>query len=40
MCYLWERGVQKQPHLVIAPKSTMSNWMLEFKRWTPHLRVV
>jgi SWI/SNF-related matrix-associated actin-dependent regulator of chromatin subfamily A member 5 len=30
----------KQPHLIIAPKSTISNWMKEFKTWAPHLRVV
>lgn len=23
------------PHVVIAPKSTLSNWMAEFKRWSP-----
>ena len=30
----------KDPHLIIAPKSTISNWMKEFKIWAPHLRVV
>lgn len=25
------------PHVVIAPKSTLSNWMGEFKRWCPSL---
>ena len=25
------------PHLVIAPKSTLSNWVGEFKRWCPSL---
>ena len=28
------------PHLVMVPKSTLSNWMNEFKRWCPDLRVV
>lgn len=28
------------PHLVIVPKSTLSNWMNEFKRWVPTLRAV
>lgn len=23
------------PHIVIAPKSTLANWMMEFKRWCP-----
>ena len=31
------RGVTG-PHLVIAPKSTLPNWMAEFKRWCPSLR--
>ena len=25
------------PHVVIAPKSTLSNWMSEFKRWCPKI---
>ncbi|XP_015795972.1 chromatin-remodeling complex ATPase chain Iswi-like [Tetranychus urticae] len=28
------------PHLVIAPKSTLTNWMNEFKRWCPSLNAV
>ena len=37
--YLKEaRGVDG-PHLVIVPKSTIGNWMNEFKRWCPSLRV-
>uniref|UniRef100_T1JJZ1 Chromatin-remodeling complex ATPase chain Iswi n=1 Tax=Strigamia maritima TaxID=126957 RepID=T1JJZ1_STRMM len=28
------------PHLVIVPKSTLHNWMAEFKRWCPSLRAV
>ncbi|KAK6173102.1 hypothetical protein SNE40_016626 [Patella caerulea] len=28
------------PHLVICPKSTLSNWVNEFKRWCPSLRTV
>ena len=23
------------PHIVIAPKSTLTNWMTEFRRWCP-----
>ena len=39
--YLWERKIARQtPHIVIAPKSTMSNWKLEFERWAPHFRVI
>ncbi|KAL1837091.1 hypothetical protein VTK73DRAFT_4827 [Phialemonium thermophilum] len=28
------------PHLIIAPLSTLSNWMDEFRRWTPSIPVV
>ncbi|XP_071127410.1 SWI/SNF-related matrix-associated actin-dependent regulator of chromatin subfamily A member 5-like [Mytilus edulis] len=28
------------PHLVIVPKSTLSNWMAEFKRWCPSMTAV
>lgn len=40
-CYLWESKQQRtEPYLVVAPKSTISNWMLEFSRWAPHFRTV
>jgi len=36
--YLHEfRGITG-PHLVIVPKSTLHNWMNEFKRWCPVIR--
>lgn len=28
------------PHMVICPKSTLSNWMNEFKRWCPSIKAV
>jgi SNF2 family DNA or RNA helicase len=28
------------PHLVLVPKSTLPNWLNEFKRWVPVLKVV
>lgn len=28
------------PHVVIVPKSTLSNWMTEFKRWCPSLEII
>lgn len=30
----------KGPYLIIAPKSTLGNWDLEFKRWMPCCNVV
>ena len=41
--YLYEspiKDIKKQPHLIVAPKSTISNWLREFKLWAPFLRVV
>ncbi|KAI8920544.1 SNF2 family N-terminal domain-containing protein [Entophlyctis helioformis] len=32
------KGV-KGPHLIIVPSSTLENWLREFKRWCPALRV-
>jgi len=28
------------PFLVIVPLSTLSNWLLEFEKWTPSIIVV
>ncbi|KAG8747869.1 hypothetical protein FRC10_010488 [Ceratobasidium sp. 414] len=28
------------PHLIVVPNSTIVNWIREFERWTPHVRVV
>ncbi|KAK2716072.1 hypothetical protein QYM36_010596, partial [Artemia franciscana] len=28
------------PHIVIVPKSTLANWMNEFKKWCPSIRTV
>ena len=41
ICYLHETGKsQKRPHMIIGPKSTIPNWMKEFRVWAPQLRVV
>jgi SWI/SNF-related matrix-associated actin-dependent regulator of chromatin subfamily A member 5 len=28
------------PYLIVAPKTTLGNWMKEFKKWLPTCRVV
>ncbi|KAJ1311388.1 hypothetical protein OPQ81_009880 [Rhizoctonia solani] len=28
------------PHLIVVPNSTIVNWVREFERWAPHVRVV
>jgi SWI/SNF-related matrix-associated actin-dependent regulator of chromatin subfamily A member 5 len=40
MAYHWEFLRCQGPHLVCVPKSTLSNWMNELKRWCPCLRVI
>uniref|UniRef100_A0A7S0M6D0 Uncharacterized protein n=1 Tax=Cryptomonas curvata TaxID=233186 RepID=A0A7S0M6D0_9CRYP len=38
--YLTEFKDASGPHMVLAPKSTMSNWMKEFRKWLPDHRVI
>jgi len=38
--YLTEYKDSPGPHMVLAPKSTMSNWLKEFRKWLPDHRVV
>ena len=38
MGYLQETKGISGPHIVVTPKSTISNWMREIKRWCPTLR--
>ena len=40
LAYLRETRKITGPHLVIVPKSTVSNWMREFTRWCPSIRSV
>ena len=28
------------PFLVVVPNSTITNWVREFEKWVPHMRVV
>jgi len=38
--YLHEFQNCRGPHLVMVPKSTLSNWCNEFKRFCPVIRVL
>jgi SNF2 family DNA or RNA helicase len=40
MAYIYEKGDRNLPHLIIAPKSTIPNWMREFKKWAPFFEVI
>lgn len=40
LAYLKEFKGIKGPHLIISPKSTISNWLKEFAKWTPFFKVV
>ncbi|CAI8599568.1 unnamed protein product [Vicia faba] len=37
---LFEEGVSKHPHLVVAPLSTLRNWEREFATWAPQMNVI
>jgi len=38
--YLEESCNVKGPHLVLVPMTTLSNWINEFKRWLPSLKIL
>lgn len=40
LAYQYEFLNIQGPHLVVVPKSTLSNWMNELKRWCPSLRAI
>uniref|UniRef100_A0A6B2KXV6 Uncharacterized protein n=1 Tax=Arcella intermedia TaxID=1963864 RepID=A0A6B2KXV6_9EUKA len=39
LAHLWSKGIQG-PFLVVAPLSTLSNWVNEFQKWTPTIPVI
>lgn len=40
LVYMMEYANVNGPHLVVVPKSTLSNWMAEFHRWAPTLNAI
>lgn len=38
--YLCSEEHMTYPHLVVVPNSTITNWVREFEKWVPHVRVV
>lgn len=38
--YMLEYHHIRGPHIVLVPKSTLSNWMSEIRRWCPQLRPI
>lgn len=40
LAHLFETNKLRGPHLVLVPKSTLSNWGLEFKRWCPIMKIL
>ena len=40
LVYMMEYKSINGPHLIVVPKSTLSNWMGELARWAPSLNAV
>jgi SWI/SNF-related matrix-associated actin-dependent regulator of chromatin subfamily A member 5 len=40
LVYMLEYMNMNGPHLIVVPKSTLSNWMAELKRWAPTLNAI
>lgn len=40
LCYIIETKHNEGPFLIIAPLATISNWVLEFNRWAPDIKIV
>ena len=40
LCYIMEKKHNEGPFLIIAPLATISNWVIEFQRWAPDIKIV
>jgi SWI/SNF-related matrix-associated actin-dependent regulator of chromatin subfamily A member 5 len=40
LAYMYEHLGIRGPHIILVPKSTLSNWMNEIARWCPTLRAI
>ena len=40
LCYIMEKKNNDGPFLIIAPLATISNWVIEFQRWAPDIKIV
>ena len=40
LVYMMEYANDTGPHLIVVPKSTLSNWMNEIARWAPSLNAI
>jgi SWI/SNF-related matrix-associated actin-dependent regulator of chromatin subfamily A member 5 len=40
LVYMMEYKNSNGPHLIVVPKSTLSNWMNEIARWAPSINAV
>jgi hypothetical protein len=38
--YLGSEAYSIYPFLVVVPNTTITNWVREFEKWVPHMRVV
>jgi SNF2 family DNA or RNA helicase len=40
ICYVIEKKFNYGPFLIVVPLSTISNWVLEFSKWAPDIKMV
>lgn len=40
ICYLIEKKMNSGPYLIVVPLATITNWMLEFAKWAPKVKLI